>query len=143
MDTTSTALTSTGAVMARGIAYRIWMAIKGRRLVSDCCGRQLEVGVDVRDMPPTPTHPEKTNPPEQPSKEKHGRSLSGYFQKAKSHRGETKKEVSEKKHQHPTVAVEDISPVSAGSASSASIEYDCEKGSPSGEAPSLPHSVAK
>lgn len=143
MDTTSTALTSTGAVVAFGIAYRVWTAIKGRRLVSDCCGRQLEIGVDVRDMPPTPKHQETTSLPEPPKKEKHGRSLSGYFQKGKSHRGETRTEVSEKKHQHPTVAVEDISPVSVGSASSASIEYDCEKASPCGEAPSLPHSVSK
>jgi hypothetical protein len=36
------------------IAYKVFMKMKGHRLVSDCCGRKGEVGFDVRDMPPTP-----------------------------------------------------------------------------------------
>ena len=36
------------------IAYKVFMKLKGHRLVSDCCGRKGEVGFDVRDMPPTP-----------------------------------------------------------------------------------------
>jgi hypothetical protein len=48
--------TTTMAVLF--IAYKVFQAIRGHRLVSDCCGRRGEVGFDVRDMPPTP--PEET-----------------------------------------------------------------------------------
>ena len=43
------------------IAYRVLQSAKGRRFVSNCCGRKGEVGFDVRDMPPTP--PEGTHSP--------------------------------------------------------------------------------
>jgi len=46
------------------IAYKVFMKMKGHRLVSDCCGRKAEVGFDVRDMPPTP--PEETQSHQSP-----------------------------------------------------------------------------
>ena len=49
---------STGSIAILFLLYRIWLSVKGHRLVSDCCGRFYEVGVDVRDMPPTPVKQE-------------------------------------------------------------------------------------
>jgi len=60
MDYTSalaSAGVSTTSIVVLGILYKLWQTIKGHRLVSDCCGRQYEVGIDVRDMPPTPPTP--------------------------------------------------------------------------------------
>lgn len=145
MDTLSTALTSSGAILAVGLAYKIWLMVKGKRLVSDCCGRKLEVGVDVRDMPHSPVHPEKTNPPcpSQSKMEKHGQSRHGHFLREKKRRVGSESEVSEQKRQHPTVEGGDISLVSSGQANSASKECEDGKGSPSDTTLSLPQSVSK
>ena len=65
---------STGSIAILYIIYRVLNAIKGHRLVSDCCGKFYEVGVDVRDMPPSPvkqdtkSHPPPSSP-EEPSSE--------------------------------------------------------------------------
>jgi len=48
---------STSTLLILGLIYKVFGMIRGRRLISDCCGRHLEVGVDVRDMPPTPPTP--------------------------------------------------------------------------------------
>lgn len=45
------------------IAYKVFMKMKGHRLVSDCCGRKAEVGFDVRDMPPTPPEESQSHHP--------------------------------------------------------------------------------
>ena len=58
---------STGSIAILFLLYRIWLSIKGHRLVSDCCGRFYEVGVDVRDMPPTPMKQETDSHPPLPS----------------------------------------------------------------------------
>ena len=49
------------------IAYKVFMKMKGHRLVSDCCGRKAEVGFDVRDMPPTPPEETGSHQPPLPS----------------------------------------------------------------------------
>ena len=36
------------------IAYRVFKAFNGHRLVSDCCGKKGEIGFVVRDMAPSP-----------------------------------------------------------------------------------------
>lgn len=53
---------STTTVVALFAAYKLFMAIKGHRLVSTCCGRKGEVGFDVRDMPPTPPEENQSHP---------------------------------------------------------------------------------
>jgi len=57
----STALASAGVststLLVLGVLYKVWKAVKGRRLISDCCGKKFEAGIDVRDMPPTPPDP--------------------------------------------------------------------------------------
>lgn len=56
MDVASlqTAGLSSGTIVVLFILYRLWKASVGHRIVSDCCGRRLEVGLAVRDMPDTP-----------------------------------------------------------------------------------------
>ena len=65
MDVASlqTAGLSSGTLAVLFILYRAWGAAVGRRLISDCCGRRVEVGVDVRDMAATPTEPIKIKTP--------------------------------------------------------------------------------
>jgi len=36
------------------IIYKVLQRVVGHRVISNCCGRRMEVGVDVRDMPSTP-----------------------------------------------------------------------------------------
>jgi hypothetical protein len=54
MNIFASAGVSTGAIVILGALWKIWNNIRGHRLISDCCGRFYEVGVDVRDMPHTP-----------------------------------------------------------------------------------------
>lgn len=54
MNIFASAGVSTGAIVILGALWKIWNNVRGHRLVSDCCGRFYEVGVDVRDMPRTP-----------------------------------------------------------------------------------------
>ena len=49
-----TAGLSSGSIVVLFILYRLWKASVGHRIVSDCCGRRLELGLAVRDMPATP-----------------------------------------------------------------------------------------
>jgi len=51
---------SSSSIIGLYVAYKIFLSIKGRRLVSDCCGKKLEVGVDVREMVVTPTDRQET-----------------------------------------------------------------------------------
>ena len=44
-------LTTSGVALVL-IAYRIFKTIQGKKLVSSCCGRKMEVGVDVVPMTP-------------------------------------------------------------------------------------------
>ena len=43
---------STTGVAILLIAYRLFKTIKGKKLVSSCCGKRLEVGIDVAEMTP-------------------------------------------------------------------------------------------
>jgi hypothetical protein len=51
---------SSGTVAVLFLLYRAFKLVNERRLVSDCCGRKLEIGIAVREMPTTP---ETNNPP--------------------------------------------------------------------------------
>jgi hypothetical protein len=44
-------LTTSGVALVL-IAYRIFKTIQGKKLVSSCCGRRMEMGVDVVPMTP-------------------------------------------------------------------------------------------
>jgi len=48
---------SSSSIVVLYILYRVFQTIKGRKLVSNCCGKKMEVGVDVRDMEVTPIDP--------------------------------------------------------------------------------------
>lgn len=48
---TSAGLSTTGVALLL-IVYRILKSVKGKKLVSSCCGRKLEMGVDVQNMTP-------------------------------------------------------------------------------------------
>jgi len=56
---------STGSIAILYVAYKVWKNVVGHRLVSDCCGKTYEVGVDVRNMPPTPPTGDAKAPPPQ------------------------------------------------------------------------------
>jgi hypothetical protein len=45
---------SSSAVAILFIIYKVVQKVIGHRIVSNCCGRRMEVGIDVRDMPNTP-----------------------------------------------------------------------------------------
>jgi hypothetical protein len=66
--------TTTMAVLF--IAYKVFMKMKGHRIVSDCCGRKGELGFDVRDMPPTPPKETESHQPHLPSVDEKPESLS-------------------------------------------------------------------
>jgi hypothetical protein len=50
---------STTGVAILLIVYRVLKTMQGKKLVSTCCGRKGEMGVDVVDMTPTPVAPRK------------------------------------------------------------------------------------
>lgn len=43
-----------GAVVALGLAYRVYLAINHHRVRSNCCGKELVVSVDVEKTTPPP-----------------------------------------------------------------------------------------
>lgn len=45
---------STSGVAIILIIYRVLKSMKGKRLVSQCCGRKVDIGVDVEEMTPKP-----------------------------------------------------------------------------------------
>ena len=47
-----TAGLSTSGLAIILIVYRVLKTMKGKRLVSSCCGKKLEMGVDVEEMTP-------------------------------------------------------------------------------------------
>jgi len=55
MDTTqllTMAGFSTTGVAILAVLYKVWHSVKGRRFVSDCCGKKISVGVNTEDMTP-------------------------------------------------------------------------------------------
>lgn len=56
---------STAGIAILFIAYRVSKAIIGHRLVSDCCGRRMEIGLAIADMSGTspPASVETFQPP--------------------------------------------------------------------------------
>jgi len=77
---------STSVVAGLFIAYKIFMSLKGHRLVSDCCGRKGEVGFDVRDMPPSPPTETQSRPPPPPSVDAKPQNLSVKVPEPSEHR---------------------------------------------------------
>ena len=49
---------SAGTIAIVLLAYRIFKSVLGKRLVSNCCGRKMEVGIDIKDA----TTPVAVNP---------------------------------------------------------------------------------
>lgn len=45
-------LTTSGVAILL-IVYRVFKTLQGKKLVSSCCGRRVEVGMDVVPMTPT------------------------------------------------------------------------------------------
>lgn len=45
---------SSSAIAVLFIVYKVLQKVVGHRVISNCCGRRMEVGVDIRDMPSTP-----------------------------------------------------------------------------------------
>lgn len=43
---------STTGVAILLIVYRVLKSIRGKKLVSSCCGKRMEVGIDVGNMTP-------------------------------------------------------------------------------------------
>jgi len=41
-----------GAVVALGIAYRVYLAVNHHRVRSNCCGKEMVVSVDVEQTTP-------------------------------------------------------------------------------------------
>lgn len=52
LDMIKTAGVSTTGVAVLLLVYRLFKSIQGKRLVSSCCGRKLEVGLAVEQMTP-------------------------------------------------------------------------------------------
>ncbi len=63
-------LSSTGLLIVL-VAYRIFKAMNGHRVVSSCCGKKMEVGFAVEDITPVVVQinplPKVVVPPEAPS----------------------------------------------------------------------------
>lgn len=51
---------STSGVAIAILIYRVLLMIRGKKIVSSCCGRKMEVGIDVQSM--TPAAKETENP---------------------------------------------------------------------------------
>lgn len=45
---------SAGTIAIVLVVYKILKGVLGKRLVSNCCGKKLEVGLEVKDSIPTP-----------------------------------------------------------------------------------------
>ena len=54
MDNLASGGIGASAVLALGLAYRVYVAVNHRRVRSNCCGKEIVVSVDVeRTTPPT------------------------------------------------------------------------------------------
>lgn len=47
---------SAGTVAIILLVYRILKSLLGKKLVSNCCGNKIEVGIDVQDSTPKEEH---------------------------------------------------------------------------------------
>lgn len=43
---------STSGVAILLVVYRLLKSVKGKKFISSCCGRKVDVGFDVREMTP-------------------------------------------------------------------------------------------
>jgi len=131
---------STSVVAGLLIAYKVFSAIKGRRLVSDCCGKMYEVGVDVRDMPHTPDNQENPNPPsaQRVRGVAFSESQNGHLQEDEEHLGDTRRRQSEQTHLPLTVGGVATSHVSVVPTTSVSKGFERQTSFQSVRVSSLP-----
>jgi len=125
MDLTSlqTAGVSTSAIALLFCVYKVFECAIGHRLISDCCGKRMSVGVDVRDMPHSPDSSEnQTLKTPLVPKAKSSESLSVYPPREKLHRKVKGIIQYFQRRRGQTVEEEDFSPVSSDLASSGSKE---------------------
>ena len=47
---------STTTIVIVFAIYKLFKSVLGKKLVSSCCGRKMEVGIDVKPMTPNPMH---------------------------------------------------------------------------------------
>jgi hypothetical protein len=52
MDSYASGGIGASAVIALGVAYRIYLAVNHHRVRSNCCGKQMVVSVDVEETTP-------------------------------------------------------------------------------------------
>ena len=102
---------STGSIAVLYIIYKVFNAIRGHRLISDCCGKFYEIGVDVRDMPPTPPAPgeKQTHLLSSQTKEESSQSPPVSAPKDEEHPRDLKKALFDRKHPPQQVAEEESS----------------------------------
>jgi len=119
---------STGSIAILFIAYKVWSAIRGHRLISDCCGKFYEVGVDVRDMPPTPPVPgeTQTHQPSSPPEEVSSQSLTVSAPKEPERPPDLRKASSVRRHPTQRGLAVVSAPVSLAPATSESKPSDVE-----------------
>lgn len=48
---------STTTIVIVFMIYKLFKSVVGKKLVSSCCGRKMEMGIDVAQMTPNPMHP--------------------------------------------------------------------------------------
>lgn len=74
MDNITSGGIGASAVLALGIAYRVYVAINHHRVRSNCCGKEIVVSVDVeRTTPPVPAELKIKVPTEKNVDEAHGK----------------------------------------------------------------------
>lgn len=134
---------STTMIAALAVAWKVFSLIRGRRFVSDCCGKMFEVGVDVRDMPHSPNSEENQNrslgkPPTAESSE----SLPESRSRGTRHWGVKGTSQSDQRHQPSQTEEEVIVHVSSAPATVESIELVTKTSHPSDEGSSLPPTLA-
>lgn len=122
-----------------GIVMFILYRVVGHRLVSDCCGRRLTVGVDVRDMPHSP-EPEESQSYQPPSAGKKGfvESRLAHHTREQQRQEEKEMPVSGRTRRSHSVVVVGSVPVSAGPSSAASKKSAAPTSPPSDVESSLP-----
>ena len=62
MDNVTSGGIGAGAVVALGIAYRIYLAVNHHRVRSSCCGKEISASIDIEQTTPPRTELKITIP---------------------------------------------------------------------------------
>jgi hypothetical protein len=65
MDNVTSGGIGAGAVVALGIAYRIYLAVNHHRIRSSCCGKEMSASIDIEQTTPARTELKITIPKQQ------------------------------------------------------------------------------